>query len=94
MGVDLRDSFKKRKGWWMEEKSTVPAMLPPDGLIVWFRRSDVETLMDSKYPHKIEKSRKVWYFNDTYDREIAETDDEFVVANPCVLWDHYLQRKS
>lgn len=90
---DIRTHFEKKKGWWIEERSTVPCALPADGQVVAFRRVDIEKLMDEKYPsHTYANSEKVWYFNETRDREIAETQDDRIVCNPQVLWEHYLKR--
>lgn len=88
--MDFRSSFERRNGWWIEKRSTVPCILPKDGLLAVFLRKDVEALLDANYPHSTEPTRKVWWFNDTKDREIAETDDGRVYANPQVLLTHYL----
>lgn len=91
---DLRTWYEKKKGWWIEERATIPCALPKDGLIVVFRRADVEKLMDEKYPHHGCGEGKVWYFNSTLDREIAEIDVEGrVCANPTVLLKHFMRRE-
>ena len=36
----------------------------------------------------------VWYFNATRDREIAELDAGYVVANPQLAWIHNFQIES
>lgn len=89
---DFRDHFEKKRGWWLEERATVPCIIPKDGLLAVFRREDVETMMDNKYPHGNNGSTKVWWFNDTKDREIAEVENGRVYANPQVLWEHFMGR--
>lgn len=93
--IDFRSYPETKRGWWIETRSSVPCILPADGLLAVFRTSDVETLMDEKYPHKrYSDSRKVWWFNGTKDREIAEDiGDGRIYANPQVLLEHYLIRK-
>lgn len=90
---DIRTHYERKKGWWLETRSTIPCALPPDGLIVVFRREDAEELMDRLYPHEVIRGEKVWFFNSTKDREIAEIDVEGrISANPNVLWEHFLRR--
>lgn len=51
-----------------------------EGLSYRFKLSDVEPYLE-KYP----KGNKVWYFNETKDREIAEimpTDRDQITVNP------------
>lgn len=93
--IDFRSHFEVKKGWWIEERSSVPCILPADGLLAVFRTGDVETLMDSKYPHqRYSANHKVWWFNETKDREIAEDlGDGRIYANPQVLTEHYLNRE-
>lgn len=88
--TDFRTTTEKRRGFWIEERSKVPCILPKDGLLAIFKLGDVEKLMDEKYPHKGKGENKKWYFNDTFDREIAEIMEGRVYANPQVLWEHYL----
>lgn len=90
---DIRTHFERKNGWWMEPNSRVPCALPKDGLLAVFRLADVEKVLDEHYPHRTFKNGggKVWYFNETRDREIAETDAEGrVCANPQVLWEHFM----
>ncbi len=92
--IDIRTRYEKKKGWWIEERATVPCALPADGLIVVFRREDVEVLMDATYPHARRRGGKVWWFNESRDREIAEIDCENrISANPQVLWSHFMKRE-
>lgn len=92
--IDFRSHFEVKKGWWIEERSSVPCILPADGLLAVFRTRDVEPLMDQKYPHQKYPGRKVWWFNETKDREIAEDlGDGRIYANPQVLMEHFLNRK-
>lgn len=91
---DIRTPSQKRAGWWMEPKSRVPCAFTEDGLLCAFRRSDIEALMDRKYPHELIGSQKVWFFNETKDREIADmerTKDPHgqILCNPQVYWTHY-----
>lgn len=95
--IDIRTPYQIRGGWWVEPKSRVACIFTKDGLLCAFRRSDVEALMDRKYPFQIKHGRKIWYFNDTLDREIAEMDmmkgsDDQVVCNPQVYWQHYQEK--
>lgn len=89
---DFRTSTEKRRGFWVEKRSSVPCILPKDGQLAIFLRKDVEALMDEKYPHLRFADRKVWWFNSTKDREIAEAaqGEDRIYANPQVLWEHYL----
>lgn len=87
---DFRTSLEIKKGWWIEERATVPCILPADGLLAVFRLVDVELLLDSNYPWVKERYRKVWFFNGSKDREIAESSNDRVYANPQILWRHYL----
>lgn len=89
--LDIRTNYEKRKGWWIEERCMFPNALPKDGLIIVFRREDIEVLMDADYPHKTFNGQKVWYFNETRDREIAELDENNrICCNPQVLYRHFL----
>ena len=90
MTDDFPTYQEKKRGWWTETRATVPCILPADGQLAVFKLSDVEKLMDEKYPHKGTGENKKWYFNSTYDREIAEIMDGRVYATPNVLWEHYL----
>ena len=89
---DIRTYFEKKKGWWIEERAIFPCILPKDGLVVVFKRSDIESIMDSNYPNRGQGFGKYWFFNETRDREIAEVDaEDRIVCNPRVLWDHFLR---
>ena len=90
---DLRSRSERRRGWWIETRATVPCILPQDGTLTVFRLTDVESTLDANYPHHIEPNRKVWYFNSSRDREIAESDGPRVYANPRVLWTHFLPKE-
>lgn len=99
--VDIRTTGQVRAGWWVEPKSRVPCIFTKDGLICAFRRSDVEALMDRKYPHTRRNNRKIWWFNETKDREIAELDlsdvalyqeNAHIFCNPQVYWEHYQEK--
>ena len=89
---DLRTYLECKKGWWIEGRATVSCAVSKDGLIVVFKRSEIEKFMDETFPHKGKGYNKVWYFNSFLDREIAEIDVENrISANPQVLWKHFLQ---
>jgi hypothetical protein len=90
MKVDFRTYSEKKKGFWVETRSSVPCILPKDGLLAIFMRKDIEEFMDQNYPSEIDEARKVWYFNQSRDREIAETDDDRIYANPRVLIENFL----
>lgn len=92
--LDIRTSWERKHGWWIEERATVPCALPEDGLIVVFRREDVEAIIDAWYPHTRAGDDKIWYFNETRDREIAEIDTEGrISANPHVLLAHFMRAR-
>lgn len=91
--IDLRTPHEKRKGWWIEERATIPCALPKDGLIVVFRREDIEDFMDRTYPFETFRGQKIWFFNSTKDREIAEVDCENRIScNPQVLLKHFMSK--
>lgn len=92
--TDFRTYTERKQGWWVETRSTIPCILPKDGLLAVFLLKDVEQLMDSKYPVAVFNGQKVWFFNSTRDREIAEQDGDRVYANPQVLTTHYLRRDT
>jgi hypothetical protein len=92
--MDFRTYFERKRGWWIETRATVPCILPVDGLLAVFRAIDVEAIMDANYPHGQDGHRKVWWFHEGKDREIAELDGDRVYANPQVLWDHFLPKES
>lgn len=94
--IDIRTYYERKKGWWIEERATVHCVLPKDGLLAVFRREDIEELMDREYPHVTRpNNEKVWYFNETRDREIAEIDpDNRIACNPQVLLEHFMKREQ
>lgn len=91
MAMEIRTRSEIRNGWWIERRASVLCALPRDGLVVVYNREDVEAIFDSNYPHEGEGNKKVWYFNETKDREIAEIDVEGrISANPQSLI-HFLK---
>lgn len=92
--MDFRTYREKKSGWWIEERSSVPCILPKDGLLAVFLLKDVEALMDNHYPSKGKGQEKRWFFNETFDREIAEIMDDRVYANPQVLYYHFLNKSK
>lgn len=79
-----------KRGYRMEPRSRIPTAIFPDGLLIAFLRADGEAFMDAHYPSRGAGDAKVWFFNNTYDREIAEIDGDRIIANPRVLWDHLM----
>ena len=79
---------EKKNGWWLETKATIECAVSKDGGVVKFRLVDVQETLNKHYPH----DNKVWWFNDSQDREIAERHGVFVIANPQVLWRHFLNK--
>ena len=79
-------SFIDKKYWLIETKATVPCAVTKDGLVVMFNLQDVKFFLDNTYPHE----GKLWFFNESRDREIAEQMGSRVYANPQILWRHYL----
>lgn len=76
---------EQKKGWWIDSTKPISCAVMPDGLLVVYDRTEIEAYLDSKYPHEGEP--KVWFFNKSRDREIAEVDGNRVYANPRVHWD-------
>lgn len=85
---------ESRKGYWMEKRATIPCMVWPDGLLVAFRIEDAKPTLDGAYPFVDTPSGRVWYFNDSLDREIAEERgyQGRIIANPQILWTHFLPK--
>jgi hypothetical protein len=92
--TDFRTSREIAKGWVYEPRATVPCILPSDGLLAVFRLKDVEAVLNANYPKRGGAGNARWYFNDSYDREIADQDGDRVYANPQVLWQHFMQNKG
>lgn len=92
--LDFRTYFEKKKGFWVEEKATVPCILPADGQLAIFLLEDIQALMNQTYPLEVRGDEIVWFFNETRDREIAETDGDRVYCNPQVLLKHYMRREA
>lgn len=81
-------SRSELKNWWIEKQATVPCAVTNDGALVMFELADVEKVLNENYPH----NGRVWWFNETKDREIAERRGSRVVANPQVLWRHFTSK--
>lgn len=92
--TDFRTYRERKQGWWVETRSSIPCILPKDGLLAVFQLKDVQELLDTNYPYTIVNKQRVWFFNSTRDREIAEQDGDRVYANPQVLTTHYLRRDT
>ncbi len=94
---DFRTRIQIQRGWWMEERSSVPCKVSADGLLVAFHRKDVEEVLDEHYEYirQVNGPEKRWYTNTQYDYEIAELDitDDVIYCKPNVLWDHFLTRR-
>ncbi len=83
---EVRTKHEIRMGWWIETRASVRCALPKDGLLVVYNRATVEAIFDKHYPHRGTGFTKVWYFNATRDREIADIDTEGrICANPQTL---------
>ena len=78
-------TFTEKKYWWVETRSTIPCAFTNDGQMCMFFLKDVEEILNKKYP----KEGKVWFFNQTLDREIAEVRDDKALCNPQVYWRHF-----
>lgn len=91
--MDFRTRGEIAKGYWVEERSTIPCILPKDGLLAIFQRKDIEAFLDKTYPGIERYGERVWFFNSSRDREIAETQWKRVYANPQVLLQHFMGAK-
>jgi len=56
-----------------------------------FMLADAKDVLDGYYPYN--SKYKVWYFNESRDREIAETDGDRVLCNPQILWTHFMRNE-
>jgi hypothetical protein len=96
---DFRTHFETKRGFWIEERSSIPCILPKDGQLAIFRRSEAEEVLNKNYPYRDYNGGedRIWFFNATRDREIANTEglsDGRVYCNPQVLWEHFLKKDS
>lgn len=78
------DFTEKKHGFRLEQHNGVEYAVLPDGLIIIFDLQDIEAILNKHYP----KGNKVWFFNESKDREIAEKRGNRVYCNPQVLWRH------
>ena len=81
-------TYREYKYWYTEtfilKDKKVTCAWANDGLLVMFDAQDIEPILNEHYPH----NKKVWWFNDTHDREIAERRDDRIICNPQVYWRH------
>lgn len=88
---EIRTRGEIKHGWWIETRATIPCAVDKEGFLAIFFRADAEKLMDECYPHEVRRGQKIWWFNDTFDREIAEVDaDNRIVTNVQVLLRHFM----
>lgn len=73
------------KGWRLEKCDGIIYGIGPDGLTIHFTPDDIVGLLDKNYPH----DDRVWWFNETRDREIAEKFNSEIVCNPQVLYQNF-----
>lgn len=90
---DFRTRRERLKGYWLEEKASVPCIVTADGLLVIFRFKDVVNHLKMVYPHTMRNGQIVWHFNGSKDREVAEQDGDRVYANPRVLWEQFMKKE-
>ena len=70
-------------GLFTKDDQIIEGAVTKDGLLVKLNYEDAKPLL-SKYPTN---DKGMWYFNDTKDREIAETEIcKLIIANPQLLW--------
>lgn len=74
--------------------SLIESLLSHDGQLFCFKPSDIIEILDKLYPKKynIVENMK-WYFNDTYDREIAEFhylgSKAVIAVNPSFVYQNF-----
>ena len=78
------DFIERKHGFRLETHNGVEYAVLPDGLLIIFNLQDIEAILNKHYP----KGNKVWFFNESKDREIAEKRGDRVYCNPQVLWRH------
>ncbi len=83
----MKLSFTEKKYYTLESHNNVEYAVIHDGQVIMFDAADIVPTLNKHYPQGW-NSKKVWYFNETKDREIAELRDSRVYANPQVLWRH------
>ena len=59
----------------------IPGEVGSDGLLIRLNLDDARQFLDN-HPFKAGK----WWFNNTYDRIIAEVDGDYIEANPQLVW--------
>ena len=83
----MKLSYFEKKYYTIETHNGVEYGIIRDGQVIMFNRADIEPILNKHYPQGF-NGGKVWYFNNTKDREIAELRGSRVYANPQVLWRH------
>lgn len=76
--------LRKEEQWWEETRSTKRVAFTADGTLCAYNLDDIKPILDAHYPFDDGK----WYFNETRDREIANTAGDVVYCNPQVFWQH------
>ena len=81
----MRLSHGEKKYWITCRVGIIDAAVSKDGLMFMFDQKDIQDAL-GKYP----RGNKVWYFNESRDREIAELGyDSRVTVNPQFVYQNY-----
>lgn len=86
----LKLDFVERKYWEnVNVTSGVPAALCKDGQLYMIENNyENEQVLTKKFPTKKYKGRsRVWYFNESLDRECAEVNGDRITINPSAFVD-------
>lgn len=73
-----------------EDGKLLECAVSKDGLLFKFSYQDIQMQL-RQYSTTGMNSNQVWYFNETRDRQIADTDGEYVNVNPQFVWQNFKQ---
>jgi hypothetical protein len=84
--------MKLSKPYWVdclfhrqgEVEEIIEGWLSRDGLLIAVHIVDITHLITQR-PRK-DDDPDTWYFNDMFDREIAERKGDIILANPQLMW--------
>lgn len=72
-----------------EDGQLLECAIANDGLLYMFEGLSIIDLLIKHYP--FDRERKVWFFNRSLDREIAETQGSRILVNPQFVTKHFLE---
>lgn len=76
----------ERKYWKLVQfENELIGAIANDGLLYMFAEEDISEVLNAVHPH----NKRVWWFNESHDRECAERRGARVLVNPTVV-DHLL----